>query len=454
MFSGCTNLIKAPKLPATTLAINCYDSMFYGCTRLNSITCLATDISASDCTTNWVSDVALSGTFTKAESMSGWTNGVNGIPNGWTVKDMQESQHLIIYVDDFDFLKELDDFIKDPESMGSNGYYLTNNTISYQGGVYYVWNSIDDTSTPYGTLLTTTNDFNTLYSESLEQNKTNHFNSFMSRANYDQTVLYDGWSEQSIRLIKIEVVNGQTIIWVDDFNIDEIENPYECGANMYEYNGETMTYQGESYYVWDMIEGVSGEYDNRINKLLTTTVNYDTLYSQSLEDNVGNTFDALFCRMSDDNDEVYDDTSTQYLVKVVMGVQHLRMWVDDFPTDRFDDEGSRTAKMQLEINDPESEGANPYIYNGDTITYDGNTYYLWQAEEGYSNDDGLTRYFATSTIDFDELYAQSLKDDINNTFTSAIGMFDDNEEIYKAQGFDDYDGTYAHYLVKIEKIYN
>lgn len=33
-------------------------------------------------------------------------------------------------------------------------------------------------------------------------------------------------------------------------------------------------------------------------------------------------------------------------------------------------------------------------------------------------------------------------------------MFDDNEEIYKAQGFDDYDGTYAHYLVKIEKIYN
>lgn len=110
--------------------------------------------------------------------------------------------------------------------------------------------------------------------------------------------------------------------------------------------------------------------------------------------------------------------------------------------------------MQLEINDPESEGANPYIYNGDTITYDGNTYYLWQAEEGYSNDDGLTRYFATSTIDFNELHAQSLKNDINNTFTSAIGMFDDNEEIYKAQGFDDYDGTYAHYLVKIEKIYN
>ena len=34
MFYGCTNLIKAPELPATTLANYCYDGMFYGCTSL------------------------------------------------------------------------------------------------------------------------------------------------------------------------------------------------------------------------------------------------------------------------------------------------------------------------------------------------------------------------------------------------------------------------------------
>ena len=34
MFSGCNSLIKAPKLPATTLADNCYSSMFSNCRNL------------------------------------------------------------------------------------------------------------------------------------------------------------------------------------------------------------------------------------------------------------------------------------------------------------------------------------------------------------------------------------------------------------------------------------
>ena len=34
MFKGCTSLIKAPKLPATTLAPYCYDCTFEGCTSL------------------------------------------------------------------------------------------------------------------------------------------------------------------------------------------------------------------------------------------------------------------------------------------------------------------------------------------------------------------------------------------------------------------------------------
>ena len=87
MFYNCTSLTTAPQLPATTLASSCYSSMFYNCTSLNSITCLATDISASNCTTGWLSSVGLSGTFTKAASMSSWTTGDNGIPYGWTVED-------------------------------------------------------------------------------------------------------------------------------------------------------------------------------------------------------------------------------------------------------------------------------------------------------------------------------------------------------------------------------
>jgi hypothetical protein len=36
MFSGCTSLTSAPELPATTLANNCYEGMFYGCTSLTA----------------------------------------------------------------------------------------------------------------------------------------------------------------------------------------------------------------------------------------------------------------------------------------------------------------------------------------------------------------------------------------------------------------------------------
>lgn len=87
MFMHCSSLTTAPTLPATTLTSECYLQMFFECTNLNYIKCLATDISASYCTTNWVGGVAANGTFVKASSMSGWSTNDNGIPNGWSVQD-------------------------------------------------------------------------------------------------------------------------------------------------------------------------------------------------------------------------------------------------------------------------------------------------------------------------------------------------------------------------------
>ena len=87
MFENCSSLTTAPVLPATTLDYDCYNGMFNGCTHLNYIECLATDISASSCTNNWVRNVAASGTFVKDPNMSSWTTGNNGIPSGWTVED-------------------------------------------------------------------------------------------------------------------------------------------------------------------------------------------------------------------------------------------------------------------------------------------------------------------------------------------------------------------------------
>ena len=83
MFRGCTSLTTAPELPATTLADYCYDSMFYGCSKLNSLTVYAQDISASNCTTNWLSGVASSGTFRNLGTAT-YPTGASGIPSGWT----------------------------------------------------------------------------------------------------------------------------------------------------------------------------------------------------------------------------------------------------------------------------------------------------------------------------------------------------------------------------------
>ena len=87
MFNGCRSLTTAPELPATTLAQNCYSYMFGDCASLNYIKCLATDISASDCTSNWVINVPSTGTFVKNPKMTSWGTGDSGIPNGWTVQD-------------------------------------------------------------------------------------------------------------------------------------------------------------------------------------------------------------------------------------------------------------------------------------------------------------------------------------------------------------------------------
>lgn len=88
MFSGCTSLTTAPELPATQLKNTCYENMFNGCTSLNYVKCLATNITATNCTNGWLAGVSPSGTFVKDASMS-WPSGDSGIPNGWTVEDAE-----------------------------------------------------------------------------------------------------------------------------------------------------------------------------------------------------------------------------------------------------------------------------------------------------------------------------------------------------------------------------
>ena len=93
LFRDCSSLQSAPRLPAPTLAVRSYRQMFAGCTSLLSVTCLATDISATECTFNWMNGAnnkKNTCTFYKASTMSGWTTGNNGILNNWQIKNYGE----------------------------------------------------------------------------------------------------------------------------------------------------------------------------------------------------------------------------------------------------------------------------------------------------------------------------------------------------------------------------
>ena len=102
MFASCYNIKKAPVLPAEKLADKCYQRMFHNCRYMSSITCLAKDISATDCTADWLFYTAENGTFIKSpdiripedeedETKQTWTRGPGGIPLNWTVQDYDEN---------------------------------------------------------------------------------------------------------------------------------------------------------------------------------------------------------------------------------------------------------------------------------------------------------------------------------------------------------------------------
>ena len=92
MFSGCTQLTQAPVLPAYKLAGYCYYEMFRDCSVLSSVTMLATDISAPECLTNWLTNAGTNARLrtlklAKQEvynAMQEYKN-YNYLPDGWRV---------------------------------------------------------------------------------------------------------------------------------------------------------------------------------------------------------------------------------------------------------------------------------------------------------------------------------------------------------------------------------
>lgn len=88
LFRQCSKLKKIPVLPAPILVQECYRQMLSG-SGITEVTCLATDISATDCLNEWMSNVGSKGTFYKAPGVD-YPRNAHGIPSGWTVVEYSE----------------------------------------------------------------------------------------------------------------------------------------------------------------------------------------------------------------------------------------------------------------------------------------------------------------------------------------------------------------------------
>jgi len=78
-----TSLTKAPELPATTLANNCYMSMFSGCQSLKEVRIAATK-TASRSLEEWLYDAPATGDFYCDPNATIFPTGTSGIPENWT----------------------------------------------------------------------------------------------------------------------------------------------------------------------------------------------------------------------------------------------------------------------------------------------------------------------------------------------------------------------------------
>ena len=78
MFNSCTSLTKAPELPATTLAQSCYASMFNGCSSLTTAPVLPAETLVSTCYGNMFKGCSSLNSITCLA-----TTGISGNCNSW-----------------------------------------------------------------------------------------------------------------------------------------------------------------------------------------------------------------------------------------------------------------------------------------------------------------------------------------------------------------------------------
>ena len=234
MFYGCTSLTTAPVLPATTLAGSCYNQMFRGCTKLNSITVYAQDISATDCTTNWLSGVASTGTFHNMGFVTYKKDSINGIPVGWT-EVVPEIQSITVNPDTFtiEFNDETVTCNSTLELATTMGTITTTNSVTFTVGE----NTGDTTRTLTKTIPYFNSSYDVTIVQSAIQSITVNPDTFTIKSYKD--------TAKCTSTLTIATTIGTTVTDTNSATVTVGENTGDTTRTL----TETIPYKGSSYQV-------------------------------------------------------------------------------------------------------------------------------------------------------------------------------------------------------------
>ena len=383
MFNGCTSLTTAPELPAMTLIYNCYTSMFQGCTSLNYIKAMFTTTPSATYTSNWVKDVASSGTFI---SSTAWTfRGVNSIPHGWN-----------IYIE--------------PEWEYVHEYEITEISSNINNKITNISNRITQ----------------------LQKNININISS-------DFVVTNERIEGLLIRKILIP--------------IDSVDNAYLDNAVI----SETK--------IVPYINTLTGE--NYLILKLGSLISSDCVVTEAHIIGIG-IYSTPDIRYVDSNMYIYPKLplgiTKDNLQNLIVSYYNnsdktaYRIWFDDYP---YEDDGYASldewaqnesdatdwnSYVATMLNDDDYDGANPYIYTGETFEWNGSKYYLWELDNSTGIDMDNVRYILTYAISYNELYEHSLEANPQNHWCPYVAVLTSDKEVYRTA----HNGADDDILVKVE----
>jgi hypothetical protein len=216
--------------------------------------------------------------------------------------------------------------------------------------------------------------------------------------------------------------------YVEDYLLTDY--PKYKNADCYRYTNETFEWEGEDYYLWEFVNTGGTDESNFINYILTDTIDYLELNSQSVETDYTNHWCPYIIKFQPDGMEYLGENGQDILIKVTNTLPVIQDSWYRYSVDSYDNWDDYCENCLLSEEDSEGTGpyggSDEYVYSNDTLVWEGEEYYLWNS--GYNNINRVS-FILTNTIDYTELYNKSIEANHYNMNCPYVAMLDSDYEL-------------------------